>query len=103
LAPLNVNQQDVMDAANQLYDELTRAGVEVLMDDRDQRPGVKFKDADLIGIPLRVVVGGRSLKDGQLELKWRWKGEAETIPLAGAAAAIAEMVQAERDLARTTT
>ncbi|HEX7380168.1 MAG TPA: proline--tRNA ligase [Pirellulales bacterium] len=103
LAPLNVNQQDVMGAANQLYDELTRAGVEVLMDDRDQRPGVKFKDADLIGVPLRVVVGGRSLKDGQLELKWRWKGEAETIPLAGAAAAIAALVQAERDLAHATT
>jgi prolyl-tRNA synthetase len=96
LAPLNVNQPEVMEAANQLYDELTRAGVEVLMDDRDQRPGVKFKDADLIGIPLRVVVGGRSLKDGQLELKWRWKDSPETIPLEGAAIAIADKCKEAR-------
>jgi prolyl-tRNA synthetase len=103
LTPLNVNQQDVMDTANQLYDDLTQAGVEVLMDDRDQRPGVKFKDADLIGIPLRVVVGGRSLKDGQLEIKWRWKEAPENIPLEGAVVALADMVQAERNLAHATT
>ena len=103
LAPLNVNQQDVMDVANQLYDELTHAGIEVLMDDRDQRPGVKFKDADLIGVPLRVVVGGRSLKDGQLEVKWRWQEAVETLPLEGAVVAIADMVQAERNLAHATT
>jgi prolyl-tRNA synthetase len=102
LVPLNVNQQDVMDVAHQLYHELTHAGVEVLMDDRDQRPGVKFKDADLIGIPLRVVIGGRSLKDGQLEIKWRWKGTAECIPLEAAAVALADMVQSERNLTHTT-
>ncbi|MEX2560745.1 MAG: proline--tRNA ligase [Pirellulales bacterium] len=93
LAPLNVNQQDVMDAANALYDELRQLGVEVLLDDRDQRPGVKFKDADLIGIPLRVVVGGRGLKDGQLEIKWRWEPAPQMIPLAGAAEAIAQTVR----------
>jgi prolyl-tRNA synthetase len=103
LVPLNVNQDDVMKVAVQLYDELTHVGVEVLMDDRDQRPGVKFKDADLIGVPLRVVIGGRSLKDGQLEIKWRWKEAAETIPLEGAVVAIADMVQAERNLAHATT
>ena len=103
LVPLNVNQQDVMDVANRLYDELTHAGIEVLMDDRDQRPGVKFKDADLIGIPLRVVIGGRSLKDGQLEIKWRWKDAAETIPLEGAVVALADLIQAERNLAHATT
>ncbi|HWB11624.1 MAG TPA: proline--tRNA ligase [Pirellulales bacterium] len=98
LAPLNVNQPEVMEVANRLYDELTHAGVDVLLDDRDQRPGVKFKDADLIGIPLRVVIGGRSLKDGQLEIKWRWKEAAESIPLEGASVALADMVQAERNL-----
>jgi prolyl-tRNA synthetase len=102
LVPLNVNQQDVMDLANRLYDDLTHAGVEVLLDERDQRPGVKFKDADLIGIPLRVVIGGRSLKDGQLEIKWRWKEAAESIPLEGAAVALADMVQAERNLGHAT-
>ena len=68
----------------------------MLYDDRDQRPGVKFKDADLIGIPLRVVVGGRGLKEGKLELKWRTKEAAEMIPVAGAAEAIAKLVAAER-------
>jgi prolyl-tRNA synthetase len=68
----------------------------VLLDDRDLRPGVKFKDADLIGIPLRVVVGGRSLAAGQLEIKWRTKAEPELIPLEGAAARIADLVRAER-------
>jgi prolyl-tRNA synthetase len=102
LTPLNVNQQEVMDVANQLYDELTHAGIEVLLDDRDQRPGVKFKDADLIGIPLRVVIGGRSLKVGQLEIKWRWKEAAEMIPLEGAAVALADMVQNERNLSHGT-
>ena len=103
LVPLNVNQQDVMDVANRLYDELTHAGIEVLMDDRDQRPGVKFKDAVLIGIPLRVVIGGRSLKDGQLEIKWRWKDAPETMPLEGAVVALADLIQAERNLAHATT
>jgi prolyl-tRNA synthetase len=102
LVPLNVNQQDVMDLANRLYEELTHAGIEVLLDDRDQRPGVKFKDADLIGIPLRVVIGGRSLKEGQLEIKWRWKEAAESIPVEGATVALADMVQAERNLGHTT-
>jgi prolyl-tRNA synthetase len=102
LVPLNVNQPDVMEVANRLYEELTHAGVEVLLDDRDQRPGVKFKDADLIGIPLRVVIGGRSLKDGQFEIKWRWKEAAESIPLEGAAVALADMVQAERNLGHAT-
>lgn len=96
LSPLNVNQDDVVQATNQLYDELLAAGVEVLLDDRDQRPGVKFKDADLIGIPLRVVVGGRGLKDGQLEVKWRREAEPRMIPLAAAAGTIAGWVRAER-------
>jgi prolyl-tRNA synthetase len=103
LVPLNVNQADVMELANRLYDELSQAGIEVLMDDRDQRPGVKFKDADLIGIPLRVVVGGRSLKEGQLEIKWRHKDAAEPLPIDGAAVALADMVQTERNLAHATT
>ncbi len=92
LTPLNVKQAEVMQAADKLYQELQAAGVEVLLDDRDHRPGVKFKDADLIGIPLRVVIGDRGLKDGKLELKWRTKPDAEMLPLAGAAASIAQLV-----------
>lgn len=103
LVPLNVNQTDVMETAERLYAELTSVGVEVLMDDRDQRPGVKFKDADLIGLPLRVVIGGRSLKDGQLEIKWRWKEAPEQISLEGAVVKLADLVQAERNLGHATT
>ena len=62
LIPLNVTDEEVMAAVNKIYDELKEAGVDVLMDDRDQRPGFKFKDADLIGLPVRVVVGGKGLK-----------------------------------------
>ena len=97
LAPLNVTQEDVMQAAVQLHDDLSAAGVDVLLDDRDQRAGVKFKDADLIGFPLRVVIGGRSLKEGKLEIKWRWESEPTLIPLEGAAAALAELVRQARE------
>jgi prolyl-tRNA synthetase len=99
LAPLNVTQADVSAAAERLYAELQAAGIETLLDDRDLRPGVKFKDADLIGIPLRVVIGGRSLKDGQLEIKWRHEPQPSQIPLAGAAAKLVEIVQAARQAA----
>ncbi len=103
VTPLNVKDADVMQAAERLYAELQAAGVDVLLDDRDQRPGVKFKDADLIGIPLRVVVGGRSLTSGQLELKWRWRAEAESIALEGSALKITELVAEQKLLARATT
>jgi len=96
LAPLNVTDEEVRGAAEKLYDELTAAGIDVLLDDRDQRPGVKFKDADLVGIPLRVVIGGRGLKEGQLEVKWRREKEPSNVPVAGAVPKIVEMLAAER-------
>ncbi len=99
VSPLNMQQTDVVQTAETLYEELTTLGLDVLLDDRDQRPGVKFKDADLIGIPLRVVVGGRTLAQGQLELKWRWQQETSTLPVAGAAQAIARMVRQELEAA----
>jgi len=61
----------VMTAATDVYDKLRNAGIDVLFDDRDERPGVKFKDADLIGFPLRVAVGAKSLANGQIEWSWR--------------------------------
>jgi prolyl-tRNA synthetase len=70
-------------AANQAYADLTAAGVEVLFDDRDERPGVKFKDADLIGLPLRVTISERSLKQGGAELKRRDQDERSSVPLDG--------------------
>ncbi len=96
LIPLNVKDEVVMQEANRIYDELTSAGVEVLMDDREARPGFKFKDADLVGIPLRIVVGGKGLKDGIAEVKWRTGSDAERIPLADAASHVIGLVQAEK-------
>ena len=63
--------EEVKKTAEDLYGQLREAGVDVLLDDRDERPGVKFKDADLIGFPLRVVVGAKSLKDGKVEWSLR--------------------------------
>lgn len=82
--PLSTDDEEVSKVAESLYDGLTEAGVDVLYDDRKARPGAKFKDADLIGIPLRVVVGGRGLKDGVVEVKWRTADDAEKVPVAEA-------------------
>jgi prolyl-tRNA synthetase len=67
-------------AAARLAAAAERAGADVLIDDRSERPGFKFKDADLIGIPLRITVGGRGMKEGIIELKWR--GAKETLKIA---------------------
>ncbi len=96
ISTIGVNDPAVDEVVNQLEKELTAAGVDLLIDDRDQRPGVKFKDADLIGIPLRVVIGGKGLKEGQVELKWRHLPEASKIPVAGAASAILEQLATRR-------
>ncbi|HWM85230.1 MAG TPA: His/Gly/Thr/Pro-type tRNA ligase C-terminal domain-containing protein, partial [Kofleriaceae bacterium] len=91
-------QQDaqVMAAAERLYGELAARGIDVLYDDRAERPGPKFKDADLIGIPLRLVVGARSLAEGKVELKWRRAGEAELVPIERAAELVAERIAEEK-------
>ncbi len=78
--PLNNDKPAVADEARRIYDELTAAGADVLLDDRDARPGVKFKDADLIGIPLRVVVGERGLKEGKVEIKRRTDAKPTLVP-----------------------
>lgn len=70
IVPLGIDKE-VMDVAGKIYDELLANGVEVLIDDRDERAGVKFADADLIGIPWRIVVGAKGIKDGVVELKDR--------------------------------
>ena len=64
-------EENVRAAAEEVYAKLLAAGVDVLFDDRDERPGVKFKDADLIGFPLRIAVGAKSLANGQIEWSWR--------------------------------
>ncbi len=97
LTLVKVPDEPSMAVAKELHDRLTAAGVDVLLDDRDCRAGVKFKDADLIGIPLRVVIGERGLKEGKLEVKWRWNKDAEKIDLEGAAETLVDWITMERN------
>jgi prolyl-tRNA synthetase len=86
---------NVVQTVAALERELTEAGIEVLVDDRDDRPGAKFKDADLIGIPLRVTVGARGLKTGTVELKPRTERDpkqAVSLPVKEVSREIAERV-----------
>ncbi|HBP10016.1 MAG TPA: proline--tRNA ligase [Treponema sp.] len=83
------------EAADKIYDELLKAGVEVLLDDRDERPGVKFNDMDLIGFPVRITVGDKNLPN--IEIKMRSSEQAELVPLENAAAKASEIVKAEFD------
>jgi len=81
---LQTQDAPVKAAADKLYDELTAAGVEVLYDDRDERPGFKFKDADLVGVPLRFAVGKKGVAEGKVEVKVRGEKEMKLVPLADA-------------------
>ena len=90
---LNPKDEAVAKAGTDLYEQLLAEGVEVLLDDRNDRPGAKFKDADLIGIPLRVTVGSRGLDEGMFELQERRSGERELVPVAETVKTIAARVQ----------
>jgi prolyl-tRNA synthetase len=92
VVPVNRADEAVWAAAERVYRELRGRGVETLLDDRDERPGVKFKDADLIGIPLRVTVGPKALARGNVELKMRRAETAEEVPLGEVSARVAEQV-----------
>jgi prolyl-tRNA synthetase len=81
ISALNIKEEPVREASELIYQQLIEAGVEVLLDDRDERPGFKFKDADLIGIPLRIVVGSKNLAEGKVELKDRKSGEVQLLPI----------------------
>ena len=74
-------KDEVLEAADKLYQSFLDAGIEILYDDRDERPGVKFKDADLIGIPIRVTVGKKALDEGCVELKLRTEKDFEKVPV----------------------
>jgi prolyl-tRNA synthetase len=76
---LNNDKPEVVAEASRIHDALAAKGVDVLLDDRDARPGVKFKDADLIGIPVRIVVGERALKEGNVEIKRRTDAKASPV------------------------
>ncbi|MFO0737880.1 MAG: proline--tRNA ligase [Labilithrix sp.] len=87
----------VLETAKKLYDDLRAGGIDVLWDDRDERPGVKFKDADLLGMPFRVTIGAKALANGNVEMKPRTEADpkkAELIPVADVARVLTERVQA---------
>jgi prolyl-tRNA synthetase len=96
LVPLG-DSPAVTEATMKLEAELEAAGLEILVDDREERPGVKFKDADLIGIPLRITIGEKGLKNGQVELKPRSEPDpkkTELVALSDAAATVTARVRA---------
>jgi prolyl-tRNA synthetase len=78
IVAINTKDEEIMNYANSLHDELIQNGVEVLLDDRDERPGVKFNDMDLIGIPIRITIG-KKLADGKVELKLRTESDAKDV------------------------
>jgi prolyl-tRNA synthetase len=96
IIPLNVTEPDTIQLAERFYKELGELGVDVLLDDRDARAGFKFKDADLIGIPLRIVIGGKGLKEGQVELKWRTDAAPTKVPIVDAINTVREMLAERR-------
>ncbi len=89
---VNTKDAAVMAASEEIYRTLEGLGVEVLFDDRDERPGIKFKDNDLIGIPLRIVVGSKGLAEGKVEVKIRATGEMLLVPLEEVAATVRQLI-----------
>jgi prolyl-tRNA synthetase len=80
VTPANINDQNQRETAEKLYDQLKSEGFDVLLDDREERPGVKFKDADLIGIPYRITVG-KKLAQGNVELFSRRDKQTKEVPV----------------------
>jgi prolyl-tRNA synthetase len=92
LAALNPDDGEVRRVAEQIYGQLLEKGIEVLYDDRDERPGVKFKDADLVGFPVRVVVGAKSLADGKVEVSLRRDRQKQLVPVVEAVPRVMELL-----------
>jgi prolyl-tRNA synthetase len=85
-----------MEVAEKYYAELLAAGVDVLLDDRDLRAGAKFKDADLVGFPLRITIGGKGLQEGIVELKWRDEKDPGKAPIADGVAEVQKQIAARK-------
>ncbi|MDG2161648.1 MAG: proline--tRNA ligase [Acidimicrobiales bacterium] len=100
LTVVKVDHEESMGCAERLYSELRAAGVDVLLDDRDGRPGVKFADAELIGIPLRVTIGPRGLENSIVELTARSDGERHDVPIDDVVARLVDLVVTGRSAGR---
>ncbi len=95
ITPVNINEITVKETAEYLYNAMITEGIDVIFDDRDERAGVKFKDADLIGIPLRITVGHKNLQDGNVELKIRKTGENQLCPVSDIVGKVREIIRQE--------
>jgi prolyl-tRNA synthetase len=93
ITPIKYEGAAAKAVADRLYAELTDAGVDVLLDDRDERPGVKFNDADLIGIPLRITVGDKGLANGEVELKGRTAANAENVKVEAVVGKVVKFIE----------
>jgi prolyl-tRNA synthetase len=91
--PLQMHEKEVVEASEKIYKLCSAEGLDILLDDRDLRPGVKFKDADLMGTPLRITVGERTLKQGMVELKLRSERDSTLVPVADAPSAVKAKVK----------
>ena len=81
LAPINMDKPEVLSVSESIHKDLIELGIDVLIDDRNESPGVKLNDADLLGFPVRLVVSPRTLKDQSVEVKFRTNLESDKIPL----------------------
>jgi prolyl-tRNA synthetase len=97
ITPVNQDEPEVVRVAEQIYGELSAAGVEVLLDDRDLRGGIKFKDADLIGIPIRVTVGKKSVAESNVEVKLRFEGASEKVAIDKAPTKVIELIRSLKE------
>ena len=92
VTPVNQDDPDVVRASEEIYGKLVEAGIEVLLDDRDLRGGIKFKDADLIGIPIRITVGKKSVVEGNVEVKLRAEPQSEKVAIGEAPQKVIEII-----------
>ena len=93
LCPLSLDKPAVLPTAEKIYQELQKEGIEVLFDDRDDSPGVKFNDADLLGIPLRLTLSPRTLQNQSVEAKWRTEKKTQLLPLENLAAEVSRLLR----------
>ncbi len=92
VTPVNVHDSALFRASETIYEQLRLKGIPVLLDDRDERAGSKFKDADLIGIPIRITVGPKGLAQGAVDVKLRWKTSGDLVPLSDAVARVESLI-----------
>ena len=98
ILPVNIKIDIIRETAEQLYQSLSKERIEALFDDREETPGVKFKDADLIGIPLRVTLGEKNLKKGLVEIKKRRTGEILLVKKEEALSKVKELIDQEMEV-----